>query len=87
VETNVRSESGARNANDHVYNVMWGCAAEDGVFVCECGDSCAVEVLMTPSEYVGLRDRGELVCAPGHAGPTARRGEYAARRETVIGGR
>ena len=68
METDVRHQSGSRNANDHIYNVIWGFAAKDGVFLCECGDSCAVEVLMTSSEYVGLRDRGELVYAPGHDG-------------------
>jgi hypothetical protein len=62
----IRSQSGSRHANDHSYNVMWGLAAKEGVFLCECGDSCAVEVQLTSSEYVGVRDRGELVYAPGH---------------------
>jgi hypothetical protein len=53
--------------NDHTYNVLWGIVAEEGAFVCECGDSsCAAEVRMTPSNYVRLRNRGELVYAPGH---------------------
>jgi hypothetical protein len=57
----------SRIANDRIYNVLWGFAAVDGAFVCECrGSSCAVEVTMTPLEYVHLRDRGELVYAPGH---------------------
>jgi hypothetical protein len=68
VEADIRSQRGSRNANEHAYNVMWGFAAKDGVFLCECRDSCAVEVLLTSSEYVGLRDRGELVYAPGHGG-------------------
>jgi hypothetical protein len=39
-------------------------------FVCECErSSCAGEVVMTPSEYMGLRDRGEIVTAPGRDGP------------------
>jgi hypothetical protein len=53
--------------NDHTYNVLWGIAAEEGAFLCECGgSSCATEVLMARSKYVRLRDRGELVYAPGH---------------------
>jgi hypothetical protein len=66
VETDIRNQSGSRGANDHAYNVMWGFAADDGVFSCECSDSCAVEVSMTCSEYAGLRDRDEPVYAPGH---------------------
>jgi hypothetical protein len=73
VEVDIRRHGGSWNANDHAYNVMWGLAAKDGVFLCECGDSCAVEVLLTCSEYVGLRDRGEFVCAPGHDTLAARR--------------
>ena len=54
-------------ANDHIYNVLWGIVAKDGAFHCECGGpSCAGEVVMGPSEYVRLRDRGGLVYAPGH---------------------
>ena len=73
MKTDIRNQSGSRNANDHAYNVTWGLAADAGVFFCECGDSCAVEVPMTPSEYVGLRDRDELVYAPGHGGLALRR--------------
>ena len=66
-----RKQSVPRMVNDHIYNVLWGSAARDGAFLCECrGSSCAVEVVMTPSEYVRLRDRGALVYAPGHAGAT-----------------
>lgn len=86
METDIRTQSGSRNANDHAYNVMWGFAAEDGVFLCECGDSCADEVLMTSQEYVGLRDRGELVYAPGHGGLGAGRASTRPAR-TVMGGR
>jgi hypothetical protein len=82
----IRSQSGFRNANDHAYNVLWGLAAKEGVFLCECGDSCAVEVLLTSSEYVGLRDRGELVYAPGHGSLAARRASTGLVR-TAIGGR
>jgi hypothetical protein len=69
VVTDSRKQSVSRMANDHIYNVLWGCAAEDGAFLCECsGSSCTVEVLMRPSEYVRIRDRGGLVYAPGHNG-------------------
>jgi hypothetical protein len=78
----IHSQSGFRNANDHAYNVMWGFAAKDGVFLCECGDSCAVEVQLTSSEYMGVRDRGELVYAPGHDGLAA-----AGLAPTANGGR
>jgi hypothetical protein len=69
VETDSRKQRVSRTANDHIYNVLWGVVAEDGAFLCECnGSSCTVEVLMRPSEYVSMRERGELVCAPGHDG-------------------
>ena len=69
METNSRKQSVSRTANDHIYNVLWGVAGEDGTFLCECnGSSCTVKVVMSPSEYVRLRDRGELVHAPGHDG-------------------
>jgi hypothetical protein len=69
VETDSWKQSVPRAVNDHLYNGMWGVAAEEGPFLCECGDSfCPVVVLMTPSEYVRMRDRGELVYAPGHDG-------------------
>lgn len=65
--TDSRKQGVSRMANDHTYNVLWGVAGEDGVFLCECsGSSCTVDVVMTPSAYVHLRDRGELVYAPGH---------------------
>jgi hypothetical protein len=67
VETDSRNENVPRAVNDHIYNVLWGIVAEEGAFLCECrGSSCATEVLLTPSKYVRLRDRGELVYAPGH---------------------
>ena len=66
--TDSRKLSVSRTGNDHIYNVLWGVVAEDGAFRCECNDSCIVEVLMRPSEYVRLRDRGEFVYAPGHDG-------------------
>jgi hypothetical protein len=64
VETDGASQ---KAVNDHIYNVSWGIVAEEGAFLCECSSSsCAAEVPMTPSKYVRLRDRGELVYAPGH---------------------
>lgn len=60
-----------RRLNDHVYNALWGVAAQEGAFLCECaGSSCPVVVPMTTLEYVRLRDQGELVYAPGHADAT-----------------
>lgn len=71
MEVDSGKQSVPRMVNDHIYNVLWGFAAEDGAFLCECrGSSCAVEVLMRPSEYLRLRDRGELVYARGHEGAT-----------------
>jgi hypothetical protein len=55
-----------RVANDRIYDVLWGVEAEEGSFVCECNRSCAEEVIMTPGEYLRLREREELVYAPGH---------------------
>ena len=68
METDGRKRSVSRMANDRIYNELWGFGAQDGAFLCECMDSCVVEVLMTPSEYVRLRDRREIVYAPGHDG-------------------
>jgi len=68
VETYGRKKSVSRMANDRIYNELWGFGARDGAFLCECMDSCVVEVLMTPSEYVRLRDRREIVYALGHDG-------------------
>jgi len=69
VEIDSHKQSVPRMVNDRIYNVLWGFAAEDGAFLCECrGSSCTVEVLMTPSEYVRLRDRREIVYALGHDG-------------------
>ena len=53
--------------NDRIYNALWSFGAEDGAFACECERwSCAEEVVMTPSAYLRLRDRDEIVTAPGH---------------------
>lgn len=71
MEADNRRLSVARMTNDHTYNVLWGTAAEHGAFRCECkSPSCAVQVRLTPSEYVHLRDRGRFVYAPGHYGTT-----------------
>jgi hypothetical protein len=57
----------AQVANDRIHDALWGTEAEDGLFLCECGrSSCTEKVEMTCSEYVRLRDRGELVYAPRH---------------------
>ncbi len=53
-------------ANDRIYNELWGFGAPDGAFICECKNSCTVEIVMAPSEYVRLRDLGEVVYALGH---------------------
>ena len=67
MEADIRKLSVSPAVNDHIYNVLWGIVAEEGAFLCECGGSSfATEVRMTPSKYVRLRARGELVYAPGH---------------------
>ena len=44
-----------------------GHRTDEGSFLCECGlPSCTETVEMTRSEYVRLRDRGELIFAPGY---------------------
>ena len=54
-------------ANDHIHGVLWATETDEGSFLCECGlPSCTETVEMTRSEYVRLRDRGELIFAPGH---------------------
>jgi hypothetical protein len=64
VEIDSRAQSVSRVASDQIYNVLWGVEAEDGAFLCECNRlSCTEVVMMTGSEYVGLRDRGESVYA------------------------
>jgi hypothetical protein len=67
VETPTRTQNTPRVANDRIYDVLWGVEAEEGSFLCECNrSSCTEEIVMTPNEYVRLRDRGELVYARGH---------------------
>jgi hypothetical protein len=66
VEHDSREASVSVMANDRVYDALWAFGAEDGAFVCECATSCAEEVVMTPPEFMHLRDRGEVVTAPGH---------------------
>jgi hypothetical protein len=59
----------SRLVNDRVYQVLLSFAADDGDFLCECEASfCIEDVRMRLSEYVRLRDREELVYAPGHDG-------------------
>jgi hypothetical protein len=69
VDSDSREPSVSVMANDRIYNALWAFGAEDGAFVCECATSCAEEVVMTPPEFMHLRDRGEVVAAPGHDGP------------------
>jgi hypothetical protein len=64
VEIDSRTQSVSRVANDRIYNVLWGVEAEDGAFLCECNRlSCTEAVVMTGSEYLSLRDRGEAIDA------------------------
>jgi hypothetical protein len=72
VETDATKQRVSRLVNDRVYQVLLGFAADNGEFLCECeGSSCIEEVPMRLSEYVRLRDREELVYAPGHDATTA----------------
>ena len=67
MESHSRKQRVSLIANDRIYNGLWSFGAEDGAFVCECEhSSCAEEIVMTPSAYLRLRDRGEIVTAPGH---------------------
>jgi hypothetical protein len=67
VVTRTHIQNIPRVANDRIYDVLWGVEAEEGSFLCECNrSSCTDEVMMTPGEYVRLRDREELIYAPGH---------------------
>ena len=70
MESDSREPSVSVMVNDRIYDALWAFGAEDGAFVCECvRTSCAEEVVMTPPEFMGLRDRGEVVTAPGHDSP------------------
>jgi hypothetical protein len=67
VETDSPEPNVRQAVNDHIYNALWGVDADEGAFLCECGNSpCPEVVSMTSSEYVRMRDREEPVCAPGH---------------------
>ena len=54
METDGRKKSVSRMANDRIYNELWGFGAQEGAFLCECMDSCVVEVLMT-DDALGVR--------------------------------
>jgi hypothetical protein len=70
VESDSREPSVSVMVNDRIYNALWAFGEVDGAFACECErSSCAGEVVMTPSDYMGLRDRGEIVTARGHDAP------------------
>jgi hypothetical protein len=67
VETESQKQSASRTANDRTYNLLWAFEADGGAFLCECNRSaCTEQIPMTPSEYVRLRDRQEIVYASGH---------------------
>ena len=56
-----------RMANDRIYNMAWGLEMEEGSFLCECDrPACSERIVLSGSEYVRFRDRGERVYAPGH---------------------
>jgi hypothetical protein len=60
--------------------------AEPWFFVCECDDlSCRERVQLVAADYVALKDRGEVVLAPGHElsrATRARREAQELRRES-----
>jgi hypothetical protein len=61
------------DANDRIYNVLWGVGALEGAFRCECARlHCIEEVSMTLAEYVRLRDREESLFASDHGEPSSR---------------
>jgi hypothetical protein len=67
VEPDSHNQGVSQSVNDLIDNTLWGVAAEEGGFLCECGgSSCTAVVVMAPAEDVRLRDRGELVYAPDH---------------------
>ncbi len=65
------TENDSHVTNDRISDMLWGVEATVGFFRCECNRPlCTEEVLMSRAEYVRLRDRDELVYAPGHEGPS-----------------
>ena len=71
MEIYTSTENHSQAANDRVYSMLWGVEATVGLFRCECDRPfCTEEVLMSRDEYLRLRDRAELVHAPGHEGPS-----------------
>jgi hypothetical protein len=66
------AELETKDANDRIFNVLWGAGALDGAFLCECARAhCIEEVPMALAEYVRLRDRGEVLFARDHEGSNA----------------
>ena len=56
-----------KEANDRIYNVLWGAGSLYGAFLCECSSThCIAEVPMTLAEYVRLRERNEVLFARDH---------------------
>jgi hypothetical protein len=72
VDTDSQQQGIAQTANDRTYSVMSAIGAEGEALLCECNrPSCSERITMTPSEYVGLRDRHEVIDAIGHDQPPA----------------
>jgi hypothetical protein len=66
----IEAQDRIRSANDRIYNMLWSLGQLEGAFLCECDLFCTEEVSMTPSEYARVRDRGDVVYAPGHGSPS-----------------
>src|SRR3954463_7236740 len=65
----VMAELEIKDANDRIYNVLWGAGMLDGAFLCECSNAhCVEEVPMKLAEYLRLRDREGALFAPDHGG-------------------
>ena len=64
MENAIRQEL-MRDVNDRIYSVLWGLGAEDGEFVCECGDEGCTERLEVLVVEYAARDQQPLL-APGH---------------------
>lgn len=53
-------------ANDRTFSLLWGIGAEEGDFVCECGQrDCTDRLELTIIEYAARED-GHWILAPGH---------------------
>jgi hypothetical protein len=62
-----------REVNDRIYTVLAESGAEDGDFLCECGEEdCAEPVQLTLREYAALRAREDGVVLNGSHSRTAK---------------